>query len=151
MRFTISLAVLAAIGAQAAPQVNPITQISDGQIQAPSATSEVPTPTATVVPSVTEVVPTETPVPSVAPSETPVVPVPSAPAANTTIPVVVTTQVPSFANSTVPVTSTPAGTSGAGGSPSASGTAPPAETGAATANMVSLGGLALAVFGFVLA
>ncbi|KAF1975310.1 hypothetical protein BU23DRAFT_552702 [Bimuria novae-zelandiae CBS 107.79] len=113
MRFSTS-AVLAAvaIGVQALPQeysaVQPITQISDGQIQAPPATAPVssgyavPTPSAPAaseVPSVTPVplpseVPSVTPVPlpSVVPSsaapvpvpssgyETPVVPVPSVPA-----------------------------------------------------------------------
>ena len=57
MRYTLSLAILAAIGAQALPQetvsVQPITQISDGQIQAPPATSVVPAPSSVVVPSVT--------------------------------------------------------------------------------------------------
>ncbi|KAF2442564.1 hypothetical protein P171DRAFT_474887 [Karstenula rhodostoma CBS 690.94] len=75
MRFSTSAIFAAvAIGAQALPQdVQPITQISDGQIQAPPATApagsyEVPT-----APAPTEVLPSVTPVPlpSVVPSSAP--------------------------------------------------------------------------------
>ncbi|KAF9736194.1 hypothetical protein PMIN06_003823 [Paraphaeosphaeria minitans] len=76
MRFSTSAIFAAvAIGAQALPQdVQPITQISDGQIQAPPATSapaasyEVPS-----APAPTEVLPSVTPVPlpSVVPSSAP--------------------------------------------------------------------------------
>lgn len=62
MRYSLTLAVLAAIGVQAVPQasysvVQPISQISDGQIQAPPATSvpAVPAPSGPAVPSETPV------------------------------------------------------------------------------------------------
>lgn len=53
MRTTFAFAVLAAIGAQAVPQgVQPISQISDGQIQAPPATAAPVSSYAPVAPSV---------------------------------------------------------------------------------------------------
>lgn len=186
MRYSFALTVLAAIGAQAAPQasysVQPISQISDGQIQAPPATPVVPggmfisrpydntvtnesavsTPAATVTPSVTAsvVVPSEgAPVTGstavvVVPSEAPSAPVgaPSAPAGNSSAPVdVVTSVVPtaSPSNGTVS-TGSPSSTSAEETSTPSSSSAPPADSppaasGAATGNMVSFGGLALAI------
>jgi hypothetical protein len=191
MRYSFTIAALAAVGA-AVPQysVQPISQISDGQIQAPPATSvvvpavpsgpAVSTPVApgvtvtAIVPSgpgetVTVIVPSygaSTPVastggpavpissPPAVPSEVPSAPatvpvvVPSAPAGNASVPVVSSTGGAVYPNSTISVTTgAPSATSGgAGSSPSA-----PAAGGAAAANMVSFGGLLLAVAGFVLA
>jgi hypothetical protein len=59
-----SFALLAAVAA-AAPQVQPISQISDGQIQAPPATAPVVVPSASVPAAVSSV---PVVVPSVVPS-----------------------------------------------------------------------------------
>ncbi|KAH7564155.1 hypothetical protein J3E72DRAFT_324141 [Bipolaris maydis] len=199
MRFsTISLAFLAGAVA-AAPQgdVLPISQISDGQIQAPPATppavsapSALPSAVPSVVPSavssasgVTEVPPLSqvsvgksalvlyncstkysllttlqgtgaVPLPSATATATPV-----APGTPGTTPIVIP---PGGSNSTVPAPSgsaaqssgpsasasesSPAGsTAGASSSPTSSSTSVPQAGGAAAGNMVSFGGLVLAI------
>jgi hypothetical protein len=162
MRYAFAITALAAIGAQALPQessydaVQPITQISDGQIQAPPATYvPMPVPSAPSVPSVPEVpeVPEATEV--VPTPEVPVVVVPS-PTEAPTVPVVVP---PVGDNSTAIVTTVPSNSTITTGSPTGSPTSPeessptgaPEETGAAAASFVSFGGVALAVAGFFLA
>ncbi|KAF1912373.1 hypothetical protein BDU57DRAFT_582537 [Ampelomyces quisqualis] len=140
-----SFALLAAVAA-AAPQVQPISQISDGQIQAPPATQPAASyPVATssapaaissaVAPSQASSVVAPPLVTSVAATATPVAPVPM-PSGSI---------VPSV-NSTVPAAGT-----GASRTPtaptSATSSGIPQSTGAAVANMVSFGGLALAAVG----
>lgn len=172
MRYSFSLAVLAAIGAQAMPQesVQPITQISDGQIQAPPATSvpavpsvsvpvvpseapsapgsvSVPVEVSSVIASITGVVPSSgVPVPTEVTSVTVpvVVPIPTGPAGNSTG---VPTEPSAPANGTVS-TGAPSSTGGGeSGSPTESGDVPSDTGSAAMANMVSVGGLVFAVAG----
>ncbi|KAH7124076.1 hypothetical protein B0J11DRAFT_530624 [Dendryphion nanum] len=164
MRYTIALAAFAAIGVQAIPHeshshsVQPISQISDGQIQAPPATS-LPSYGASSAPVASPSVtggPASTPAKSTgvystsAPPAVPSVVVP--PAGNTTIPIVPgvsTSGAPSYPNSTVPTGVRPSTSLGGSGTPTPS--RPAQQTGAASVNMISFGGLALAVAGFVFA
>ncbi|KAF1942592.1 hypothetical protein EJ02DRAFT_162711 [Clathrospora elynae] len=167
MRFSIvSVAIMASV-AVASPQysIQPISQISDGQIQAPPATavpapsevpSVVPSPSASApeasAPEATAPAATPTPV---APTATPVAPVPT----------MMTPIVPGF-NSTSPsstgavsVSMSPSESAGssesattpASGSATSSGSVPEASVGAATGNMVSFGGLVLAIGAVVFA
>jgi len=153
MRCTITLAVFAAVAA-AQSSILPISQISDGQIQAPPATSVPEYGTSGVAaPSSEGVYPSASGVPSVvptsvivAPTTAVVVPVPSV-SSNGTLPVSSGT----FSNSTGYATSRAAGPTSAGSTPTptASSTALPGSD--ATMNMVSFGGMALAVAAFVFA
>lgn len=169
-----SFAIFAAVAA-AAPQVQPISQISDGQIQAPPAT---PAPgysvtQSAIIPGVTPIsnpvlsasvpavtppgkpsshlpplqtsIANSTPAP-VVPSNTPVAPVPT----------MVSPIVPGV-NSTVPTgtgiasKASSALASATSGAASASGSSPAQATGAAGSNFVSFGGLMVAVGAAMLA
>jgi hypothetical protein len=178
MRSSISLAVLATVAAPvlSATTLAPVTQISDGQIQAPPATSSasyassaatvVPTSAVTVVPTSAVTVSYSTPtvgVPVVS-SVTPVGPAvssyvvaPSYSSGNTSVAVTI----PTYTNTTLtyvsvgPSTATvPAGTT-AGGVSGTSAKASATSTGAADtafgSPLAALSYLAVAVAGFFLA
>ena len=151
MRFAaIIFAGLAAAAPQASVVPQPISQISDGQIQAPPATSaavpapEVPSYSATVIASV----PVESAPPVVAPSAPVATATPVAP-----VPTLVTPIVPGV-NSTGALSTgaTPAAsTSGAAGSATTSSTIPEQSQAAAAGNAISFGGLVVAMAAAVLA
>merc|ERR1712137_1483641 len=155
MRFTIASVAIMAGAVAAVPQysVQPISQISDGQIQAPPATSAVgsavplPSPSAlssaadmtstlavTETASVTSVVvvPTATPVGPSGSMVTPIV------GGNSTASATGSAAVSSTASSEE------SATSGVAGSSTESASAPE-STGAAAGNMVSFGGLVFAI------
>jgi hypothetical protein len=170
-----SFAIFAAVAA-AAPQVQPISQISDGQIQAPPAT---PAPgysvtQSAIVPGVTPIsnpvlsasVPAVTPPgkPSSHPlvektSNTNSTPAPVVPSGNTPVAPVPTLSAPIVpgVNSTVPSgtgiasKASSALASATSGAASASGSSPAQATGAAGSNFVSFGGLMVAVGAAMLA
>jgi len=159
MRSSFAVLALTAFGAYARPQesvtgVQPITQISDGQIQAPPATAPpasygTPSVIETATPSLTDI--EITPTVTEAPVE-PTVPVESPPVDNSSVVVVVPT---GSGNATVSI-GTPTASASETPEESATGTetaAPsaPESTGAAAANMASMGALALAVLGMVIA
>ena len=148
MRFSLPIVALAAIGAQAIPQsVQPISQISDGQIQAPPATATgpagSPSAPAPVVPNPTTAAP-------VAPTTAPTLgaPIPTTTAttgpAAPLIPSVGTGSSAAPTNGTVS-TGSPNPTSGSPSTPSGSG-APQQSGNSAAANGITFGGFALAVF-----
>jgi cytoskeletal protein RodZ len=170
MRFSVAFLAVAAIGARAAPQdysVQPISQISDGQIQAPpasappassatppvvSVTESAPLYTATEIASITVVVPSVTGAPVVPSPSAPVVVAPSAPAVNSSVVAAPSTP----ANGTVSTGAPTAPSSSAAeasetGTPSGSSPGAPEATGGAVVNMISISGLALAVAGIVFA
>ncbi|KAL1603819.1 hypothetical protein SLS60_005410 [Paraconiothyrium brasiliense] len=174
MRFSTSAIFAAvAIGAQALPQesVQPITQISDGQIQAPPATASAPVASAPAgsyevpsAPAATEVLPSVTPVPlpSVVPSSgavvipssgynTPVAPSVPAGTGASSAPYPISSGAV-YTNGTVAPTgsasassSSPAGETTTGSPQPTSG---PGNSGAATA-FVSMGALFAGLFAFL--
>jgi len=172
MRFSaVSVAVLA--GAVAAvPQYQPISQISDGQIQAPpAATGGYSAPVVAPVPSVSKAVPSaavpsvtgpagsypSAAVPSAAvPSAAvPTAPVPSAAYPSAAVPTVVV-PVPGVNSTAIlskpsvaPSATKPAGTSAGASSTASSGL--PQASGAAAGNAISFGGLVIAMAAAVLA
>ncbi|CAO2656846.1 Nn.00g056490.m01.CDS01 [Neocucurbitaria sp. VM-36] len=147
MRFSaVSVAVLAGVVA-AAPQVQPISQISDGQIQAPTAVPSVYSSAVVPVVSTPEVV--STPAAVSTPAEataTPIVPtslvVPIVPGVNSTA------IVPS---STGAVASSSAPSAGSSGSATTSASVPEQSTGAAAGTAISFGGLVFAMAAAVFA
>jgi len=171
MRSSISLAVLVAVAAPAlsTTTLQPITQISDGQIQAPPATSVASytssdltvVPTSAVAASSYSVSIVSPPVVSSVASVTPIVSapvvVPSYPTGNTSVPVTA----PTYTNTTLASVSigsltatAPAGTT-AGAASGTSAAASATGTGAADAAFGSplgaLSYLAIAAAGFFLA
>lgn len=174
MRFAVSVVALAAT--VAAQGVQTITQIGDGQIQAPPATAtapEVSTP-AVSSPAVATSVPeayssvvgkfitsldhqdlytnNKTVVPSSAASvASSVAPVPVSSLVTSVVPPAGNTSVP-IASSAVPSSgsasgsgSSPSSTASSGGASGTSSSGIPESSGAAAANMVSFGGLVIAV------
>ncbi|KAF2035696.1 hypothetical protein EK21DRAFT_84121 [Setomelanomma holmii] len=146
-----SFALLAGVAA-AVPQysVNPISQISDGQIQAPPATSVVVVPSPAPVKVSSVYVAPSVSVPAVSlPSVISSVPVVIVPSATPVAPTSIVTPIVSVpGNTTVPLStgaSASRSPSGPKASSTATGTGVPQSTGAAGANLVSLGGLVLAV------
>ncbi|KAF2270557.1 hypothetical protein CC78DRAFT_135316 [Lojkania enalia] len=147
MRTSFAFAVLAAASANAIPQqsVQPITQISDGQIQAPPATAPPAVPTTEVLSPPAE---TSEVVPVTSTTGLPIIP----PVINGTTTVIATgSGVPSSTNSSVILSgtsATPSATTGAAGAPSSSGP-PEGAANVNMANMGSFGGLLLAVAGLL--